>query len=130
MTTATATILALGMTCHRGSGKTLWEIVEINEHAHTVQLSALGKGGYTNKHASMDELTNVQPQRLGTPLHVVLADRKEAKAKAASLDYRLRFCQADNVDQATQEATNAAYKYANSCRGHTAGLADLGIKES
>lgn len=127
----TAVVLAPGMTCNRGKGKTLWEIISINAQTHMVTLSALGKGGYTNKHTSTDELTNIQPQRLEVPLHVVLEKQVQAKKKAAALEYRLRFCHHHNeIIAAADIAALAAEVFAKACEKHNTGLAILGIEES
>ncbi|WP_104087962.1 hypothetical protein [Arthrobacter sp. GMC3] len=125
------TVLTPGMTCHRGKGKTLWEIIEVNDRTHMVSLSALGKGGYTNKHTTTDELTNILPQRLEVPLHLVLAKQTQAKQKASALEYQLRFCNhSDKIREAAEVAFLAADVFAAACAKHNAGLADLGIEAS
>ena len=124
------TTIIPGMTCNRGKGKTLWEVISINAETHKVELSALGKGGYTNKHTTTDELTNVLPQRLEVPLHVLLSARAEAKKEAAALEYALRFTNANRIQAAAEAALGTAQDFAAYCRSHATGLADLGIVES
>lgn len=124
------TTIIPGMTCNRGKGKTLWEVIEVNEQTHTVELSALGKGGYTNKHTTIDELTNILPQQIITPLHLLLSARTEAKAKAARLEYALRFTNADRIQAAAEAALGTAQDFAAYCRSHAEGLVALGIVES
>lgn len=116
-----------GMMCTRGKGKTLWEIISVNDAAHTVELSALGKGGYTNAHANVDDLTNLQPQRIGTPLFVLLNAQVNAKKAAAHLTNRLRFTDGKSIRLAATEAHRAALLFASHCDAHDAGLEELEI---
>lgn len=121
--------LTPGMTCNRGKGKTLWEIIEVN--GQQVELSALGKGGYTNKHTTTDELTNIRSQELHTPLHEMLAKQQAAKAAAEALTYRLRYCSNPATIRAVAvTALEASEVFAAVIDGHTAGLAEMRIKES
>ncbi|WP_404285403.1 hypothetical protein [Glutamicibacter arilaitensis] len=120
--------IAEGMTCHIGKGKTVWEIIKINGATHTVELSALGKGGYSNRSASVDDLTHLEKQTITTPLGRVITARISARNSAHNLHDRLRFSNPTSLRLAAVKAFESANAYIQLVEAHNADLADLGIK--
>lgn len=120
--------ITAGMTCHIGKGKTLWEVLKVNEASHTVELSALGKGGYSNRTANADELTHLEPQKVETTLGHVIEARTNARAATSSLSDRMRFSDTKSIRQAARAANNAAFVYVGAIEEHNGDLMILGIK--
>lgn len=120
--------IVVGATCRIGKGKTLWEIVGTRGET-TVELSALGRGGFVNKSANVDELTQVEAQRMGYPLNLVLSARAAARTAAGELNDRLRFSDPGSIYRLADRAEEAAYSYGAVCEGHSRELVDLGIRE-
>lgn len=123
-----ALVLTVGMTCHIGKGKTKWEVIKINDSTHTVELSALGKGGYSNRSANVDDLSLLEPQAVITSLGQVIEARAKARAAAANLNDRLRFNDTSTIRRAINAATSTSWHYVNCVTEHNGDLAILGIK--
>lgn len=123
-----ALVLTVGMTCHIGKGKTKWEVIKVNDAAHTVELSALGKGGYSNRSSNIDELSHLDEQVIITRLGQVIEARAKARAAAANLNDRLRFNDTSTIRRAINVATSTSWHYVNCVTEHNGDLAILGIK--
>ena len=123
-----APVVKLGMTCHIGKGKTKWEVIKVNDATHTVELSALGKGGYSNRSSNIDELSRVEDQVIITRLGQVIEARSKARAAAANLNDRLRFSDTRTIREATRAANDSAYTYVGLVEDHNGDLAAIGIK--
>jgi hypothetical protein len=116
-----------GTTCRVGKGKTVWEIVAID--GDTLQLSALGRGGFVNRSAKATEVTDVQPGTMVFSLATVLHERARARTAAHALWDRLRFSDPGSIYRLTDEAEEAARSYASVCEGHSRELVELNIQE-
>lgn len=82
---ATSTLTpAVGMTCTFGTGKTVWEIVKIENSGKQLHLSKVGGDGYTNRWAAPDEIRNLTPQTVKVNLATVL-EKRAAAAHAAGV---------------------------------------------
>lgn len=116
-----------GATCRIGKGKTLWEIVATSNN--TLELSALGRGGYVNKSVPADDVNNIQPQQLEVPLCAVLRERERARNAVHNLHDRLRFSNPESITDQLWRADSAVESYAAAVKAHNAGLAELGIEQ-
>lgn len=120
----------VGMTCYIGKGKTLWEVIEIKPATHTLELSALGKDGYSNRSAKVEEVTRLAEQTVVTSLAQVIEARAKAKNATANLADRLRFSDPKSIREATRKVNDLAYTYVGIVEDHHGDLAVLGIKAS
>lgn len=102
---------AVGMTCTYGTGKTVWEIVKIQNDG-TLHLSKVGGDGYTNRWARPDEIRNLKSQDIEVILATVLDQRAEA-AQAASVlaDSIKRHVKPAKLEKLISAATSAAIQY-------------------
>ncbi|MBG6083277.1 hypothetical protein [Zhihengliuella flava] len=118
-------LLEVGMTCHLGKGKTLWEVISF-QGEHMVNLSALGKGGYSNRTAQLDELTKIEQTELEVTLGQVLEARAHATKTARWLQDRLRFAlpNPEPLHQVIRDAEQTASRYSLIVQQHHADLLD------
>lgn len=129
-TTTRAPEVVTGMTCRIGKGKTLWEVVDVRPvqsqapEAPLLELSALGKNGYSNRSIRADEAADLRPRQLHWTLGEVLRTRSALRGLAMTLTDRARFTNLDEIVDLGMKVATAAEVYARAVESHRVELAE------
>jgi len=114
-------LIVPGSTCRLSASKgaTVWEIQHIDTRRYggdkdSVYLSKLGGDGYVNKSAKIDDLLDLEAQKLEVGLYQVLALRDEIRTRTDGIKDKARFItQADKVLEMTDQLGSVAARLAD-----------------
>ena len=103
-----------GATCRlsRAKSATVWEIQTVNHEKNSVYLSKLGGDGFVNKSAYVEDLLDLEPQKLDVALYEVLDIKKQIEFYSASIKDKARFInQAEDVHHMASNLMHLAVRY-------------------